>query len=140
MTTPKHKNSCPGGSWNVTRPFLGYHNNILSLSVQCLGVEKKFFKEKIYINIICDFYGHAPAHEINNFGRPFLDHHYYTLILYGSCPGVDKTIFKEIHQFYSFYPKFSDPLGWGPWNLHFLVSLPNKCYRPNLVKIGPIVL
>ena len=31
-------------------------------------------------------------------------------------------------------------LPWGSWNLQFLVSLPYKCYIPNLVKIGPVVL
>ena len=32
------------------------------------------------------------------------------------------------------------PLGWGSWNLQFLVSLPYGCCIPNLVKIGPVVL
>ena len=32
------------------------------------------------------------------------------------------------------------PLGWGPCDLQFLVSLPYRCYILNLVKIGPVVL
>ena len=44
---PQHKNPCPGGHeiYSFGRPFLGHHNYIHSLSVQCLGVEKKNFKE-----------------------------------------------------------------------------------------------
>ena len=44
---PQHRNPCPGGHeiYNFGRPFLGHHNYIHSLSVLCLGVEKKIFKE-----------------------------------------------------------------------------------------------
>ena len=47
MATPLHKNHCPGGheTYNFGRPFLDHHYYKLSLSVLCLGVEKKIFKE-----------------------------------------------------------------------------------------------
>ena len=47
MVTPKHKNPCPVGHeiYNFSRPFLGHHYNILSLSDLCLGVKKNIFKE-----------------------------------------------------------------------------------------------
>ena len=47
MATPQHKTPCPGVHeiYNFGRPFLGHHYDILSLSDQCLGVEKKVFKE-----------------------------------------------------------------------------------------------
>ena len=46
MVTLLHKNPCPGGNeiYNSGRPFLGHHNHTLSLSVLCLGVEKKMFR------------------------------------------------------------------------------------------------
>ena len=80
------------------------------------------------------------GHQIYNFGRPFLCHYFYILGLSDLCLGVEKKIFKEIQQFYTFYPKITSLLGWGSWNLQFLVSLPYRCYIPSLVKIGPIVL
>ena len=52
--------------------------------------------------------------EIYNFVRHchFLGHYYYTLSSYEPSPGEEK-IFKEIHQFYTFYPKITSPLGGG---------------------------
>ena len=73
-------------------------------------------------------------------GRCFLGHHYYTLILSETCPRIEKKIFFKIHQFDTFNPKISSRLGGGSWNLQFLVSLPYRCYIPNLVKIGSVVL
>ena len=79
------------------------------------------------------------GHEIYNFGRPFLGHHYYILGLSDKCPGVGKKIFKEVQQFYTSYPNITSSLGGGS-HLQFLVSLPYKCYTPNLVKIDQEVL
>ena len=100
-----------------------------------------------YAFSLYDLYDHALAqeplprgHEIYNFGKPFFGHHYYILGLSDLCLGVEKKIFKEIQQFYTFYPQITSPLGEGSWNLQFLVSLPYRCYTPNLVKIGPVVL
>ena len=42
-----------------------------------------------------------------------------------------------------FLPQNYLPLGWGggrSCNSQFLVSLPYRCYIPNLVKVGPVVL
>ena len=72
------------------------------------------------------------VHEIYNFGRPFLGHDYYILGLSDLCLGVKKKIFKKIY-FTLFTPKLP-PL----WNLHFLVSLPQRCYTPNLIKFGSV--
>ena len=80
------------------------------------------------------------GHKIYNFGRPFRGNHHYTLSLSEPCPWVEKKIFQEIQQFYTFYPKITSPLGGGSWNLQFLVSLPYRCYIPNLFKLGPVVL
>ena len=53
------------------------------------------------------------GHEIYNFDRGFLAHYYYIFSLSARCTGVEKKIFKEIHQFYTFYPKITSPLGGG---------------------------
>ena len=45
----------------------------------------------------------------------------------------------EEDQFYSFTQKLS-PLWIGGHGITIHVSLPYKCYIPNLVKIGPVVL
>ena len=54
MATDQHKNPCPGAHkiYNFSRHFLSHHNYILSLSVLCLGVEKKIFKEMMHFNYI----------------------------------------------------------------------------------------
>ena len=54
MTTPKHKNPCPGGHeiYNFGGPFLGHHCYTLCLSNLCLGVEKNIFKEIMYFHYI----------------------------------------------------------------------------------------
>ena len=52
-----------------------------------------------------------------------------------------RSFFKKYINFTLFTPKLRYlPLGGGSWNLQFLVSLPYRCYIPNLVKIGPGVL
>ena len=68
MDTPQHNNTCPGGHeiYNFGRPFLGHQTYILSLSVRCLGLEKKIFKEILHfpflslitIHLVC--MDHAP--------------------------------------------------------------------------------
>ena len=40
----------------------------------------------------------------------------------------------------TFYPKITSLWGSGSGNLQSLVSLPYRCYIPNLVKIDPVVL
>ena len=52
MATPKHKTPGPAGHeiFNFGRPFLGHHNNILSLSILCLEEEKKTFKEIMHFH------------------------------------------------------------------------------------------
>ena len=46
------KNPCPKGHeiYNFGRPFLGHHNYILNLSMLCLEIEKKIFKEIMHIH------------------------------------------------------------------------------------------
>ena len=49
--------------YKVGRHFLGHHNYILSLYVLCLGIEKKFYKERKHV-LLYDLYDHAPAQEL----------------------------------------------------------------------------
>ena len=80
-TLPKHP--CPGGHeiHNFGSLFLGLHNYILSLSVVCLGVEKKILKEIMHFHYTTcmttpKHKNPCPmGHEIYNFGRPFLGLH-----------------------------------------------------------------
>ena len=53
MTTPKHKNPCPGGDqiYNFGRLFLGHHYNTLSLFDLCLSEKKKILKEIMHFSI-----------------------------------------------------------------------------------------
>ena len=46
------KNPCPKGHeiYNFGRPFLGHHNYILNLSMLCLEIEKKIFKEIMHVH------------------------------------------------------------------------------------------
>ena len=62
-TTPQHKNPCPGGHeiYSFGGPFLGHHNNILSLSVLCLEVEKTIFKEILLFHYMT--YMATPLHK-----------------------------------------------------------------------------
>ena len=48
--------------------------------------------------------------------------------------------FLEIHQFYTFYPQITSPWGGGVMKFTISCLLPYRCYIPNLVKIGPVVL
>ena len=103
----------PQGSWNLQfwKTLLGHHYYIhaLGLSDLCLGVEKKIFKEIMYLHHMT--YMETPLHktpypgihDICNFGRPFLGHHYYILVLglTDLCLGLEKKIVKEI--MYSHY-------------------------------------
>ena len=54
MTTPHHKNPCPGGNqiYNIGGPFLGHHYDTLSLSDLCLGLEKIFLNEIMHFHYI----------------------------------------------------------------------------------------
>ena len=67
--------------YNFGRSFFGHHNYtlILSLSVLCLAVEKKAFKEIMnfhYMTYMATPLQKNPkGHEIYKFGRPFLGHH-----------------------------------------------------------------
>ena len=55
-----------------------------------------------------------------------------------SMPGSREDFLKKCINFKLFTPKLS-PLMDGSGNLQFLVSLPYRCYIPNLVKFGPVV-
>ena len=52
MNTTLANNPCPRGHEidNFGRPFLGHHNYILTLSILCLGEEKKIFKEIMHFH------------------------------------------------------------------------------------------
>ena len=82
------------------------------------------------------------GHEIYNFARPYLGHLCYILSLSEQCLWVEKKIFKEKHQFYTFFTLKLPPLGMGGGsrNFQFPLFLPYRCYIPNVVKIGPVVL
>ena len=103
MTTPQHKNPCPGDHKMEKKnsvPFLGPHYCTLSLSDLFLG-EKKIFKEIMLFHYITCMVTPLPrGHEIQKFGRPFLTHHNYALSFSESCPRVQKTILKAIMQFH----------------------------------------
>ena len=130
MATPQHKNTCPGGHeiYNFGRHFLGHHNYKLTLSILCLGEERKILKEIMHFHDIT--YMAKPqhkkpwpgGHEIYDFRRPFLCHHNYILTLSVLCLGVEKKIFKEIMHFhfmtYSHTPA-KELLPQGYWNLQF---------------------
>ena len=107
MTTPKHKNPCPGNHeiYNFGRLFFGHHYNTFTLSGLCPSGEKKTLKRNNsfhYMNCLATtqhknpcFWGHA----IYNFGRSFLGHHIYILTFSVLCLGVKK-ILKEIMYFH----------------------------------------
>ena len=74
MSTPLHKNLCPGAHdiHNFGILFLGFHYFILSLSDLCLELERFFFLEKMHFHYMT--YVHIPAkkpypggHEIYKF-------------------------------------------------------------------------
>ena len=46
--------------YNFARLFLGHHYHTLSLSDECLGVEKKSFQEIMHFSLY-DLYGRAQA-------------------------------------------------------------------------------
>ena len=104
MSTPLHKDPCPRGHeiYNFDKPFLGHHNFAFSLSVICLRVETKIFKEIMhfhYITYIATPLHKSPCprgHELYNFSRPFLGHYNYILRLSVLFLGVEKKILKEI--------------------------------------------
>ena len=82
---------------NLFRP-LPHYSYILSLSDQCLGVEKKIFLKNAYS--IYNVYGHTPekepcprSHDFDNSGRPFLGYHYFILSLFDLCLGLEKKTF-----------------------------------------------
>ena len=63
MTTPQHKNPCPGGHemYNFGRTFLVHHYYILILPDLCLGVEEKIFKGIMYFHYMS--YSTSPQHK-----------------------------------------------------------------------------
>ena len=132
MTTPHHKNPCPG-AWNL--PFLCHHY-YNSLFVWSMPEWREDDSLKNNAFLLCDLFGHALAqeslpcpggHEIYNFGGPFLGHHYYNLNLPDLCLGVEKKIFKEIMYFhymtYMATPSKRIP-ALGACNLQFWWTLP----------------
>ena len=67
----------PSPIYNISRPYIGHHLNILSLSDLYLGLQKKIFKEKMHFHNItymallqqknpCPW-----GHEIYNLGKFF---------------------------------------------------------------------
>ena len=88
------------------------------------------------------FYGHALAEEYQPRGSCnlkmflILGHHYYILNLSEPFREVEK----KKTLFYTFYPKIiPSPLGRGVHKINNFLSS-NRCYTPNLVIIGPVVL
>ena len=91
MAMPQQRTpaDCPRGHeiYNFGRHFLDHHTCILTLSVLCLGEEKKIFKEIMHFHYM--IYMATPqhknpcpkGHEIYNLGKPFLGHHCYALIV-----------------------------------------------------------
>ena len=63
------------------------------------------------------------------------------LLVYVNHAGSTEEDFSKntVINFTLFTPELH-PLGVGAQILQFLVSLPNRCYIPNLVKIGPVAL
>ena len=63
LATPQHNNSCSGDHeiYKFGRPFVGYYNSIITLSVLCLGVEKKILKKIMHFHYIT--YMATPLHE-----------------------------------------------------------------------------
>ena len=99
-------NPCPGGHqiYNLDRHFLGHHYCILSLSGQCLGVEKKILKDIIHFHYMTYDYTltlETMARGLRNlqFGITFFCHHYVILSLSGQCLGVEKKTLKDIIHF-----------------------------------------
>ena len=101
MVMPQHKNPCPGGNeiYSFGRLFLGHQYFILSLSGQCLGVEKKILKDIIHFDFMT--YGYTLTQEtmargLRNlqFWQTFFCHHFYTLSLSKSCPRVKNCFLK----------------------------------------------
>ena len=72
MTMPWHENPCPGSHeiYNFGRPFPGHHNLILRMSVLCLEVERRIFKEihQFYPEITSPWGG---VQEIYDFLSPY---------------------------------------------------------------------
>ena len=54
MSTPKHKNPCPGGHeiYHFGRPFHGHFYYTLRLSEPCPGEEKKILKKFINLTLL----------------------------------------------------------------------------------------
>ena len=55
--------------------------------------------------------------------------------------GREEDFLKKYINLTLFNPKITSPLDGGHeiYNLQFLISLPYRCYIPNLVRIGPVV-
>ena len=106
----------------------------LSLSQELVEYRYKMLM-KISISTLSDQSQHPSiynpflaGHKIYNFGIQFLGYHYYILILSDPCSVLEK-ILKEIHQFYTFCPKITSPLGGGV--MKFTIScllIPYRCY------------
>ena len=134
------------GFWNFFTPFQGHHYHTLSLSKLhvCLGVEKKILKEIM-------------AFHDMTYDSPFLCYNYYILSFSCLCSGVllsfkminnskrqywRRFLKKYINRTLFIYFKIIFPWGWLHEMYSFLSpeSLPYRCYKPNLVKIGSVVL
>ena len=115
MATPQHKNPCPGGDeiYKFGRPFLGYHNYILSLSVLCLGVEMKIFKGILHFHYMT-YMGKPPPQGFMKF-TVLVDPSLVIITihsLYEPCTGQRIRFLKKCINFTLFTPKLP-PLGAG---------------------------
>ena len=119
--------SLPWGSWNFYnfgRPFVGHHIYILSLSVLCLGVEKKKFKIYKKMHFIIRLRWPHPCTRIPAPGvmkyTLMVDPTLVIITIHLGCmdhaPGK-RRCFYSIQQFYTFYLPSYFPLVRGTYNV-----------------------
>ena len=81
------------------------------------------------------------GHEIYNLGGPFLKLVIITMHLVCMNHALKKRRrFLRNPSILHFLPLNHLHFVWGPWVLQSLVSLPYRCYKPNLVTIGSVVI
>ena len=137
--------------WLIFIPALDLSRNnacmLYDLHGYALAQESSLSNLCLWIKILhfhCMIYGHAHAQDPLSrrlWNLQFCFTLPWSLILNiclsETCPGVEKRIIKENNLF---LPQNNLPLGGGSWSLQFLLSLPYRCYIPNLEWIGPVVL
>ena len=80
------------------------------------------------------------GHEIYYFGVAVLGYHYYILSLSDLCLGVEKKIFLKKYIILHFLTRQVPPLEGGGHKFTISLSYPYRCYTPNLVMTGLVVL